>query len=355
MKALVYHGNKDLRLEEVPEPRPEPGQVKIRVDYCGICATDIEEYLYGPVFISAGEPNPLTGKMAPLITGHEVTGTVVELGEGAAGVAVGDRVVINGVLTCGDCFWCRRGDRSQCPSMAAIGFATDGGLAEYLVWPASQVVVLPEGVSSREAALVEPSSVAIHAVRRSGAAPGETAAVLGVGTVGMLALQALKARGVRAVAVDLRPMSLELAAQLGADATLNPAQTDVAAALREMTDSVGPDVVIDAAGGADTPARAVEWVRRGGRVVLVAIYTQRPAFDFNSVVATEVQLLGSLAYHQEDVEEAVALLAQGHLRTGPLISQVIGLDQVIDVGFARMMAPQKDVFRILVSPRGPEG
>ena len=100
MKALVYYGNKDLRLETVPEPAPSSGQAKIRVEYCGICATDIEEYLYGPVFISAGTPNPLTGRNIPMVTGHEISGTVVETGDNVSTVREGDRVVINGVLTC---------------------------------------------------------------------------------------------------------------------------------------------------------------------------------------------------------------------------------------------------------------
>ncbi|MDP3063320.1 MAG: alcohol dehydrogenase catalytic domain-containing protein, partial [Chloroflexota bacterium] len=109
MKALVYHGNKDLRVEDVPEPSPAPGQVKLRVDYCGICATDVEEYLYGPVFIFGETPNPITGKKMPIITGHEVTGAVVEVGSGVSNVRVGQRAVLYGVLTCGKCWWCTHG------------------------------------------------------------------------------------------------------------------------------------------------------------------------------------------------------------------------------------------------------
>ena len=350
MKALVYHGNRDLRLESAPEPRPKAGEVKLRVDFCGICATDIEEYLYGPVFITAGSPNPLTGRQMPLITGHEITGTVVETGEGVSDLHPGERVVINGVLTCGECQWCTRQEETQCPSMGAVGFAIDGGLAEYMVWPASQVVSLPESVSSEEAALVEPASVAMHAVRRSRLQPGERVAVLGVGTVGILAMQVAKAMGGTVFAVDRRPMSLDVAKALGADATISSEDADVAQALAELTDGVGPDVVIDAAGGRDTPALAAQWVRRGGRVLLVAIYTAKAEIDFNSVVARETEIIGSLAYQQRDVEEVVRLISSGALKTSPLISDRIGLDEVIDKGFARMMAPAKDVFRILVSP-----
>ena len=352
MKAIVYHGNKDLRLESVPAPAPGPGEVSLRVDYCGICATDIEEYLYGPVFISSESPNPITGKKMPMITGHEITGTVAELGEGVSSVSVGDRTVINGILTCGKCWWCTRSQEHQCPSMAAVGFGIDGGLAEHMVWPAPNVIRLPDNVNSQEAALVEPGSVALHAVRRSRLQPGERIAILGVGTVGMLAMQAAKAMGGRVFAVDRRDMSLQLATKLGADATINPDTTDAARALLDLTDGVGPDIIIDAAGGKDTPAQAVQWVRRGGRVVLVAIYTAKSTFDFNSVVGTEVEVLGSIAYQQRDVEEMVGMISSGAVKTAPLISDKIGLEDVINVGFARMMAPSKDVFRILVAPSG---
>ena len=352
MKALGYHGTKDLRLESVADPVPGPDQVRLRVDYCGICATDIEEYLYGPMFISGDTPNPLTGKKMPMITGHEITGTVDRVGESVSNLVIGDRVVMNGVLTCGQCWWCSNGLEVQCPSMGAVGFAIDGGLAEYLVWPASQMISLPDNVSSREAALVEPASVAMQAVRRSRMKPDERVAVLGVGTIGLLAVQAAKSMGGRVYAIDRRQMSLDLALELGADAAIDASTVDVAQALRDLTDGRGPDIVIDAAGGEETPAQAVDWVRTGGRVVLVAIFTAKPSFDFNSVVGTAKEIIGSIAYERRDIEEVVRLIARGAIKTAPLISDTIPLEDVIDKGFARMMAPTKDVFRILVSPSG---
>jgi (R,R)-butanediol dehydrogenase/meso-butanediol dehydrogenase/diacetyl reductase len=351
MKGLVYHGNKDLRLETVPEPSPSRGDVKLRVDFCGICATDIEEYLYGPNFISA-EPNPLTGRSVPLTTGHEITGTVVETGEGVHDVEVGQRAVFNGILTCGECFWCESGQTQQCRSMTAVGFGVDGGLTEYLVWPASHIVPLPENVISKEAALTEPASVASHAVKRANVSPGDRVAVLGVGTVGMLAMQIAKSKGAEVFAVDTRQMSLDMARDLGADAVIKADDPDVGDRLMGLTDGIGPDKIIDAAGGPQTPTLAVDWVRTGGRVVLVAIYTARAEIDFNTVVGTEKEIIGSIAYDQDDVEEVVRLISSGALKTQPLISGVIGLDEVIDVGFQRMMAPTKDIFRILVAPSG---
>ena len=348
MKALVYHGNKDLRLEAVPEPVPAPGEIKLRIDYCGICATDIEEYLYGPKFIFGDTPNPLTGKSVPLITGHEITGTVVD-GSGE-GVSEGDRVVLNTVITCGECHGCLSGHKTQCPNMATAGFARDGGLAEYMVWPASEAIRLPDGVSSEEAALVEPASVALHAIRRSRLKPGESAVVLGAGTVGLLAMQQAKAAGGYIIAVDKKQISLDMARDLGADSALSANDPGLVAKLRELNEGAGPDLVIDAAGGKDTPGLAVDWARIGGRVLLVAIYTATPNFDFNSLVAGEKEIIGSLGYERRDVEEVVAMIDAGDLRTAPLITDKIGLGDVIEKGFDRMLQPTKDVFRILVSP-----
>lgn len=350
MKALVYHGNKDLRVEDVPEPSPAPGWVKLRVDYCGICATDVEEYLYGPKFIFGDTPNPITGVKMPLITGHEVTGTVVELGRGVSSLRVGQRAVLYGVLTCGACWWCTHGQAHQCPSMAAVGFGINGGLAEYIVWPASQVIPLPANMTSEQAGLVEPGSVALHAVHRGRIQRGDNVAVLGVGTVGILAMQLARAMGARIFAIDRRQMALDLAKGLGADATINAESTDVTRALLGLTNGVGPDVVIDAAGGKETPWLAIQWARRGGRAVLVAIYTARTEVDFTAVVGAETEIVGSIAYQQAEVEEVVRLIALGAVKATPLISDTIPLEDVVSRGFARMMAPAKDVFRILVAP-----
>jgi (R,R)-butanediol dehydrogenase/meso-butanediol dehydrogenase/diacetyl reductase len=351
MKALVYHGNRDVRYQDFPDPVPGDGDALIKIDYCGICATDIEEYQFGPTFIG-DQPNPVTGRTLPIVIGHELTGTVIEVGRDVTSVAVEDRVVINGVLACGECWWCRGDKENQCPNNASVGFGADGGLADYIAWPARQAVTLPDNVSSEEAGLVEPTSVGHHAVRRGNITAGDQVAVLGAGTVGLLAMQAARAMGAWVCAMDVRPMSLERADELGADALIDSSQADAAEQLLELTDGRGPDVVIDAAGAPKTPHLAIDLVRRGGRVVLVAIYTSVPEFDFNSLLNKEIELAGSIGYQQQDVEAAVKMIGAGQIKTAPLISGIIGLDEVVDVGYARMMSPTKDVFRLLVSPSG---
>ena len=342
MKAMVYHGNRDLRLETVPDPSPAAGEALLKVDYCGICATDIEEYVYGPKFLDEDK--------MPIITGHEVTATVVEAPRGADRVSPGTRVALNTVLTCGTCFWCSMGETQQCEQFTVVGFDRDGGLAEYLTWPADELIPLPDNVSSEAAALIEPSGVAHHCVQRAGIRPGETVAVVGAGTVGTLTMQIAKAQGARVFAVDVKRMSLDLASNLGAEVAINAAEEDAEEILKGLTEGRGPDVVIDAAGAPNTPADCLRYVRRGGRVVLVAIYTSTPEFDFNEIVAQEKTVIGTIAYTRANVQASVDLIASGKLKTTPLITDQIGLEEVIDVGFARMMASTKDVFRILVKP-----
>ena len=350
MRAVVYYGNMDARLESVPEPDPGPRDVKLRVDYCGICSSDIKEYAHGPLFMTLDPPNPITGKKVPLIMGHEITGTVVETGREVSGLRPGDRTVVQAAVACGECSICRNHSEAPCPNVAGAGFGADGGLAEYMTWPASHVVKIPDHLSSEEAALVEPASVAVHAVRRSRLQPGESAAVLGCGPVGLLIIQTLKAKGGRVIAVDNRQMSLDMAKEVGAEATVNTGDGDPGEMLREFTGGDGPDMVFDVAGGEQTPVQAIEWARMGGRAILVAIYSATSTLHFNSIVANEREVIGSLAYQRRDVEEAVRLVAAGEVRTRPLISDTISLEDAGGIGFRRMVHPTKDFFRILVSP-----
>ena len=350
MRAAVYHGNRDIRVESVPDPQAAPGEVKLRIDFSTICATDIEEYLHGPKFIPHDSPHPITGRTLPIVTGHELTGTVVDAGEGVEGFRTGDRAVIYATLCCGQCRWCLNNEEMHCPTVGFAGFSRDGGLAEQMTWPASRVVPLPDGVTSQQAALAEPASVAVHAVRRARVKPGDRVAVLGTGAVGMLVLQVAKSAGALVYAIDRRQASLDLAQQFGADATINSETSDAAEAVRNLTDGAGADVVFDVAGAETTPPLAVEMARSRGTVVIVAIFASRPALDFTRVVLKQLDILGSMSYTMDEVREAVALMAAGKVDTAPLVSDVIGLDQVVDVGYARMLQPAKDVFRILVDP-----
>ena len=350
MLALRYHGNKDLRLEDIPDPSPGPGEVRVRCRYTSICATDIEEWQYGPLWVQYGSPNPLSGRSAPLVMGHEISGVIDSVGQGVDGWSAGERVVVNNVRTCGTCFWCTRSQQAVCPNMAVAGLSADGGLAEYMTWPADMIVRLPDAIPDVAAPLTEPAMVGVHAARRSGVKPGDTVCVLGCGTVGLMTVQAFAAAGARVIAVDVRQQSLNMARDLSADVTIDAGTNDVYAALLDLTDGIGPDIVVETAGAADTPVQAIEWCRRGGTVVLVGIYSATPRVNFNDIVGVEKTVIGSVASSPGDMKLTVDLIARGKIKTEPLVSSVIPLSRALEDGFEKMIAPGKDVFRIVVQP-----
>lgn len=203
MKALLFYGQKDVRVQEVPEPRVRPGSVKVKVEWCGICGTDLHEYLGGPIFVPApGNPHPLTGETLPVILGHEFAGQVVEVGEGVTRVQVGDRVAVEPILCCGECPECRRGLYNLCRKVGFHGLSGGGGgFSEFTVVPESMAHRLPDGMSTEEGALVEPVAVGFHAVRKARFAPGQTAIVFGAGPIGLVTVQCLRAAGASQVAV----------------------------------------------------------------------------------------------------------------------------------------------------------
>jgi (R,R)-butanediol dehydrogenase / meso-butanediol dehydrogenase / diacetyl reductase len=353
VKAAVWHARNDIRVEEVPEPgAPGPGEVIIKVGACGICGTDLEEYRAGPLFIPVGEPNPLTGRQAPLILGHEFAGEVVEVGKGVTAFKPGDRLAPDVLLYCGDCYWCQRHQVSLCDKLAALGLMGDGGLAEYCKLPVNMAIPIPNGLPDEHAALAEPLSVAVRAVRRGRLAPGETVAVFGGGAIGLFCLQTARAAGAGEVFV-VEPLSNRraLAQQLGASATIDPTAVDPVAALRQLTRGVGPDLVLEASGGVQVTPVAIHAVRKGGRVVLVGLPVAATTFNFFDVVATEKELIGSLSHiYDEDYAAAVRWLGDGRILAEPLISARVPLARLIPDGLDRLEQRPTETLKIIIQP-----
>ncbi len=349
MKAVALYGQNDLRYEtEWPDPAPGPGEVKLKITYAGICATDIEIWQRDP------DPSRFVGKnkprawLRPVIPGHEAAGVVVELGVGVTDITVGQRVAVENVRSCGVCFWCGAGQGALCSAGRNFGFTDHGGLAEHAVWPAANCIPLPEGMSNEEAPLSEPTTVGVHAVRRSGVQVGDSAVIIGCGAVGLLTLQVQTAAGARVIALDNRDSALKMAAQLGAGETINVTDGDTAEALQDLTRGIGPDITIETAGAHHTAIDAIQWVRRGGRVVLVGFHGADPEFNFRQLSGGEKTVTGSVGADPGDYRRAVELIGSGRVNVKPLISEIVPLERAIEDGYERMHMPEKDVFRILV-------
>ena len=239
MRAAVFHGRCDLRLEDVPEPEAGPGDVKLRVHYNGICGSDLHEYYAGPM-TTRTEPHPLTGVKNPVIFGHELCGSVVALGDGVEDLEIGDRVAVEPVETCGHCLDCRSGHYNHCRLLAFHGYnRAGGGLAEYTVVRRSMAHRLPSALSPAQGALIEPMAIAWSTVRRCRVEAGQTVALHGAGPIGIGVFLVLRARGVRVIVSDPSPLRREVMRALGAPVVLDPGEADVVTAIRDLTGGHG--------------------------------------------------------------------------------------------------------------------
>jgi len=352
MKAAVWYDRKDVRVEDVPEPAaPGPGQVKVKVHWCGICGSDLHEYDAGPIFIPATAPHPLTGVQAPLILGHEFSGEVVEVGAEVKNAKVGDRITADACQYCGECYMCKINRYSICSSLAFTGLMTDGAFAEYVNVPAYTIYQLPPDMPYHVGALVEPLAVGVHAIRRAPVIQGDSVAVVGAGTIGLVTLQSAKAAGASKVFVlEMAKARKEYAKKLGATAVIDPSETDPVEEIRRLTDGLGVDVAIECVGGDKTGALAVDLTRVGGKTVLVGIFEKPSEIHFNNLVFFEKEIVGSLAYYGE-FKTAIALLSDGRITAEPLITAKIKLDDIVEKGFEELLVNREQHIKILVSPR----
>ncbi|WP_228528336.1 2,3-butanediol dehydrogenase [Microbacterium sp. UFMG61] len=331
MKAALFHAKEDLRVEEVAEPSPGPGQVKLRNAFAGICGSDLHVY-YSPdaAGLDFHHPHPVTGSTLPQILGHEFSGTVTELGDGVTDVAVGDRVAVWPIYYCGECPACRRGMFNACAKIGFHGLSSHGGgMAEFTTVDASKLHVLPENVDLRMGALVEPMSVAWHAVSRSGVTAGGTALIAGAGPIGIGVWFALKARGIERVLVS-EPSAERRAiiAALGAT-VVDPVNQDLAAAVAEISDGDGVDVAFDAAGAGPAVASSLANLVPGGRVVIVAIHERPMEFLPTTLVMAETEIAGALAYLPEDFDAVIEAMSRGVYDTSGWVEEV-PLEGVVD-------------------------
>lgn len=274
MKAALWYAKKDVRVEEIEEPKVTVNGVKIKVKWCGICGSDLHEYLGGPIFIPVGQPHPLSGTTAPVVLGHEFSGDVVEVGSNVTNFKPGDRVIVEPIVACGKCPACLEGKYNLCSSLGFHGLCgSGGGLAEYTVFPEEFVHKIPDEMSYEQAALVEPMAVALHSIRVGNFRTGDTALVLGSGPIGLATIECLKAAGAKLVIVlQRKSIRQEYAKRAGADVVLDPNEVNIAEEVKKLTNGLGVDVAFETTGaqiGFDT---GIDSLKFEGTMVITSIW-----------------------------------------------------------------------------------
>jgi L-iditol 2-dehydrogenase len=343
MKALVLTEYNHLQYQDVTEPQVGPEDVLVEVKACGICGSDVH-----------GMDGSSGRRIPPIIMGHEASGVIAQLGERVEGWQVGDRVTFDSTIYCGRCPFCRRGEVNLCDHRRVLGvscheFRQHGALAQYVAVPQHIVYRLPEGLSFEHAAMVEPVSIAVHAVARVPIRLNDCVVVVGTGMIGLLAVQALRAAGCgRLIAVDVDPHRLELACRLGADEGLSPRETDVAAEVLRRTAGRGADLAFEAAGLPPTVAAAIGSVRKGGCVALVGNLTPQVDLPLQAVVTRELTLYGSCASRGE-YPACLDMIGRGTINVEALTSAVVPLPEA-PAWFRRLREGKEGLLKVIVRP-----
>nr|WP_318539637.1 2,3-butanediol dehydrogenase [Terribacillus saccharophilus] len=343
MKALRWHNQKDVRLEDIEEPVIKPNQVKMKVKWCGICGSDLHEYLGGPIFIPVDKPHPLTGEVAPVTMGHEFSGEVVEIGPEVKDYQVGDRVVVEPIFATHG----HQGAYNLDKQMGFLGLAGGGGgLSEYVAVDEELLFKLPDSLSYEQGALVEPSAVALYAVRSSKVKAGDKVAVFGCGPIGLLVIEALKAAGATEIyAVELSPERQAKAEELGA-IVVDPSKVDdTVEEIRRLTNG-GVEVAFEVTGVPVVLRQAIQSTDIGGETMIVSIWEKPAEIMPNDIVIQERSIKGIIGY-RDVFPQVLSLMEKGYFSAEKLVTKKIKLNEVVEEGFESLIK-EKNQVKILV-------
>jgi L-iditol 2-dehydrogenase len=331
MKALVLKQYRHFEIEEMPVPQIGVDDVLVHVKACGICGSDIH-----------GMDGSSGRRIPPIVMGHEASGVIAELGSNVASFSIGDRVTFDSTVSCGECFFCRRG-------VSCSEYRQHGAFAEYIAVPQHILYRLPGSLTFEQASMIEPVSVAFHAVDLTPVSLNDTAAVVGAGIIGLLVIQALRLAGCgRIIAVDIEPNRLELASKLGAEECLNPKETDVPGEIAKRTGGRGADIAVDAVGNNASVKTTFASVRKGGVVTLVGNIEPAVELPLQLVVIREIKVLGSCASYGE-YPACLDMIARGDIRVDPLISAVAPLSEG-RAWFERLYQGEAGLMKVVLNP-----
>lgn len=330
--SLVEFGS--LVIEEVDTPMPGPGQVRVAVNVCGICGTDIHAFQGLHPFISA-----------PVVPGHEFSGVIDAIGPAVDGLSVGQKVTVEPSLVCGECEPCRTGRYNICDNLRVLGCQAPGAMAEMITVPAEKIVTLREDMSHEQGALIEPTAVAVHALRRADLGRVERMLVLGSGPIGLQSVQVGRAWGIPIiVATDIVDEKLAKASELGATHIVNVSQVTLADFFVEEYGKPNPmDLALECVGTEATLLQSIESVKKGGQIVVVGVPSADPRIRLSWVQDRELELLGALIYTRSDFEGARDLIAAGKVETEPLITARYPLERVSDAINELLRDPENNI------------
>lgn len=352
MRAAVYHGARDIRIETLPVPGPGAGELLLEVRSSGICGTDALEWERGPVLAPLRQPHPASGHHGPTILGHEFGGRVVKAGPGADGFAVGDLVACVAGLSCGACGACRAGTANFCDGYFTLGIDHHGGLAGYVVAPSAACLEVGGlGLDDDRAALVQPMSVALHALRQGRPRPGDPVVVLGVGGVGAFLVYAAAEEGARVLAVDRDPARLAVADGLGASATLLAGDGSSLAPRVLEAGGGAAAVAYEVTGAPEVLTLALEIVRPRGRVVAVGLGDRPVPIDMRRITLGEIRLVGTRAQvFEADFADAASLIASRREGWSDVAPVALPLDRLVSDGLLPIAEGRPRRIKTLIDP-----
>jgi (R,R)-butanediol dehydrogenase/meso-butanediol dehydrogenase/diacetyl reductase len=338
MKSAVWRERGRVLLEDRPVPVARDNEALIQVRYCGLCGSDLEEYLDGPV---VARP--------PRVLGHEIVGVVAQPARDGSGPPTGAVVIVDVVTGCGTCFWCSRGEEGLCPELVVTGQHIDGGLTEYIVATAHRLVVVPGTVPLHAAALAEPLSVAVRVLSKAGPLEAHDVVVVGGGTIGMLVAQLARVRGARrTLVVEPSASRRRLIEGWGIPTVWAATAQERATAVAVVVDPPGAGVVIECSGRPGMVAESLGLTAPGGTLFVLGVLPESEPIDTLSLVIGEKTIRGSAAHMwNTDVREAVELIAAGAVDVASLVSHVIPLQKVPDA-FALLAASDSGVIKLLI-------
>ncbi|WP_067215681.1 2,3-butanediol dehydrogenase [Marinomonas gallaica] len=352
MKAARFYDKGDIRIEDIPEPTVEPGTVGIDVAWCGICGTDLHEFMEGPIFIPpCGHPHPISGESAPITMGHEFSGVVYAVGEGVEDIQVGQQVVVEPYIIADDVPTGPGENYHLSKNMNFIGLGgCGGGLSEKIAVKRRWVHPIANSIPLDQAALIEPLAVGYHAFVRSDAKAGDIALVGGGGPIGLLLSAVLKAKGITVILTELSAKRKEKALDTGvADYILDPTEVNVTDEVMKITENRGVDVAFECTSNNKVLDTLVESTKATGAIVIVSIWSHPATVNVHSVVMKELDIRGTIAYVNNHAE-TIKLVEQGKVNLEPFITQRIELDDLISQGFDTLIHNNESAVKIIVRP-----